>query len=198
VHAILGRNLEAFDQIKVDCSCYIVFKEEMSAFEVLSDSVSGLEEAVCRIRVAFCEMASRNSKPKRLYLVEPPTLEALRREVKLEGQNDSPNWARLVDNGLKFSGVIPVSAGPKPAPEDIVMWEGDRQELSSANQQSLKHAILKVLADLRFYRGHIQMRVHFGIPVMLAYKRPVGVRHTFEEFTAALKLSQTRGEVVRW
>jgi len=170
----------------------------MSAFEVLSDSVSGVEEAMRRIRVAFCEMASRNSKPQRLYLVEPPAVEALRREVKLEGQNDSPNWARLVGDCLKFPGVIPVAAGPKPAPEDIVLWEGDRQELISANQQSLKHAVLKALADLRFYRGHIQMRVHFGIPVMLAYKKPIGVRHTFEEFTATLKLSQTRGEVVRW
>ena len=198
MHAILGQNLEAFDQIKVDCSCHIVFEKEMSAFKVLSNNISGLEEAMRRIRVAFCEMASRNSKPRRLHLVEPPTPEALRKEVKLEGQHDSPHWAQLVGNRLKIPGVVPIAAGPKPAPEDMVVWEGDRQELSFANQQSLKHSILKVLADLRFYRGHIQMRVHFGTPVLLAYKKPVGVRHTLEELIAVLKMSQTRGEVVKW
>jgi hypothetical protein len=198
VQAILGQNIEAFDQIRVDCNCYIIFEGDLSAFKVLSNDLQFLEEAIRRIRVAFCEIASRNSRPRRLFLVEPPAPETLRNEVKLEGQHDQTQLGQLVGKCTKLSGVVPVAAGPKPMLEDIAVWNGGRLELRSANQQSLKHAIIKTLADLRFYRGHIQMRVHFGIPVLLAYRKPTGLRHTLEEFIAMLRMPQTRGEVVKW
>ncbi|KAH0555635.1 hypothetical protein GP486_006420 [Trichoglossum hirsutum] len=197
VQAVLGQNLEAFDRIRIDCRCYIVFEEERSAFKVLSNDVQSLREALRRIRVAFCELASRNSKSRKLYLLEPPAPEDFRKEISFDDQYGPPHWVQLVEKHTNVSGVVPVTAGPKPAPEDIALWNNGRPRLSSANRQSLKHALLKVLADLRFYRGHIQMRVHFGMPVLLAYKKPIGERHTFEEFLATLGLSQTRGELIK-
>jgi hypothetical protein len=198
VQAMLGRNLEAFDQIRVDCRCYIVFEEEWSAFKVLSNDVQSLRVAIRRIRVAFCEMASRNSKPRRLYSVEPPAPEALRTEVNLDDQHGPTQWVQPAGKHISIQGAVPIAAGPKPAPEDTALSNDSRLELGSANRQNLKHALLKVLADLRFYRGYIQMRVHFGMPVLLAYKKPIGMRHTFEEFLAVLKMSQTRGDMMRW
>ncbi|KAI9775476.1 MAG: hypothetical protein M1839_001093 [Geoglossum umbratile] len=196
LRAILGPNLEAFDQIKVDCDCHVVLQEKMSALKLFSNNFAGLTEAIGRIKVAFCEMASRNNKPRRLYLIEPPTPETFRNEIELESQKGSPYWAKL-DERLNIHGVIPIVAGPKPTPEDMVLWESDRRDLSFENHQSLKHAIMNVLADLRFYRGHCQMRVHFGLPVLTTYKKPAGERHTFEEFASMLKLSPARAEVVK-
>ncbi|KAH0545003.1 hypothetical protein FGG08_000929 [Glutinoglossum americanum] len=197
VRVILGQNLEALDQIRVDCKCYIVFEEELSVFKVLTNNAQSLGEALRRIRVVFCEIVARNTKPRRLYLIEPPTLGGLRTEVVLEDQNNLPQSEQPAGKSMNAPGVVPVAAGPKPTPEHISTWNGNRLELSSANQQSLKHAILKTLADLRFCRGHIQMRVHFGVPVLQVYKKPIGPRHTFEEFMAVLGMPQTRVEVAK-
>ncbi len=163
--------------------CYIVFDSSHSVFKVMSNNAKTIEEVIGRLRGTVCDIVSRNSEPIRLYLVDPPNITAIRKQVDLIKTEDQR--------------VIPAIAGARLSQEELSTWTASRLAQIKTNQQRMKSAIIRCLTDMLYYRGHVRMRVYFGTLVLSAYKKPIGEKHSLEEFLAMMNSSQTRGNLVQ-
>ena len=156
-------------------------------FTVLSDQSRPVQEALCRIRTTLRELASRSKRPTRLLLLQPPSLAAVRNEVGLSESQSSISRPR----------VKPLLVGQAPSGEELAGWAHLSPKLSSANESCIKRAILDSLSSIRFYRGHVRMRVHFGSFVFSVYRKPNGPTHTLEEFMQMMRSTTTTGELIK-
>ncbi|KZF26310.1 hypothetical protein L228DRAFT_235398 [Xylona heveae TC161] len=173
--SILGKSFEAFDHIRMH-----------AAFKVLSQTFNELDVALSRIRGTLCEIMTRSNRPVTLYLVAPPSVEAVRTEVELEERK----------MGLsRLSGVVPRLTGPKLSKTDQYTWVSLRPKLAAANAKLLRKATSDCLRTLKFYRGHISMRVRFGTLFLSSYRKAKADRHGLMEFLEMMKCVQVAGEL---
>lgn len=184
---VFGKSFEAFDPVRMAYHCHIVFDTERSMFKVLSNHPKAAQEALRRIRTTICELVSRSNRPTRLYLLVPPTLAAIRKEVKLLDSQSS-----IAGNRVK-----PLLAGQSLSQQELGEWAQLRPRLLLANQSCIQRAVTHNLSSMRFYRGHVRMRVHFGAFVFSVYKRPTGSAHSFEEFMQMMRSSTTAGRLIK-
>lgn len=167
--------------------CHITFDTERSLFRLLSNNQKAVQEALGRIRTTVSELTSRSKQPIRLYLLLPPSLGAIRSEVGLKNSRPAISKTR----------VKPLLVGQPLTGEEVQEWAQLRPKLSAANESCIQRAIIECLSRVRFYRGLVRMRVHFGSFVFSVYKKPKGPTHTFEEFMQMMRSSTTAGELIK-
>ncbi|KAI9881017.1 MAG: hypothetical protein M1830_008899 [Pleopsidium flavum] len=184
---VFGKNFEAFDPVRMAYRCHIIFDTESSMFKVLSNNPRAVQEALRRIRTTVCELVSRSSRPTRLYLLVPPTLTTVKKQVDLIDSQSSEAGPRLK----------PVLIGQSLTQGELGEWAQLRPKLLSANESCIQRAVLHSLSSVRFYRGHVRMRIHFGSFVFSVYKKPSGSTHSLEEFMQMMGSSTTAGALVK-
>ena len=184
---LFGQNVEAFDPVRMAYQCHITFDTERLLFRVLSNSPKAVQQALRRIRTTVSELVSRSKKPTRLYLLLPPSLGAIRGEIGLKNSRSSESKTR----------VKPLLMGQPLTGEELEDWAKLRPKLFAANENCIQRAIVESLARVRFYRGLVRMRVHFGSFVFSVYRKPKGAAHTFEEFMQMMRSSTTAGELIK-
>lgn len=167
--------------------CHVTFDSERSLFRVLSNNPKAVQEALRRIRTTVSELVSRGKKPTRLYLLLPPSSGAIRSEISLKKSCSSVSKTR----------VKPLLVGQPLKREKLEEWAQLRPKLSAANESCIQRGIVESLSRVRFYRGLVRMRVHFGSFVFSVYKKPQGQTHTFEEFMQMMRSSTTAGELIK-
>jgi len=184
---LFGQSVEAFDPVRMAYHCHITFDTERSMFRVLSNNPKAVQEALRRIRTTVSELVSRSKKPIRLYLLLPPSLGAIRSEIGLK--NSRPTISKIR--------VKPLLVGQPLSGEGLQEWAQLRPKFSAANESCIQRAVIECLSRVRFYRGLVRMRVHFGSFVFSVYKKPKGPNHTFEEFMQMMRSSATTGELIK-
>ncbi len=167
--------------------CHIIFDTESSMFKVLSNNPKAVQEALRRIRTTVFELGSRSNRPTRLYLLVPPTLATVKKQVD------------LIDSQSSVAGkpVKPLLVGQCLSQEELGQWAQLRPKLLSANESCIQRAVIDSLSSVRYYRGHVRMRVHFGSFVLSVYKKPSDSRHSLEEFMQMLRSSTTAGHLIK-
>ncbi|KAI9677089.1 MAG: hypothetical protein M1817_006928 [Caeruleum heppii] len=195
--AYLGPAYEAFDQIRIEERCHILYVSDKSLFKVLSYEEKSVNEAVVRIRTTLCEIVRRSSKPVRLYLTERLPLEANHSEVKLVQVNQTDKASPDAHMPILKGSVRPSLTGRAPTTEERNCWEIFQSDLDLINEDRFRNAISSTLPTLRYYRGNVRARVSFGTMAFVSYMRPLGVNHTLEEFQSMLKKAQTAGQLVK-
>lgn len=69
---ILGTHYEALDPIRMDCSCYVVWKN--NAFQVMGKSLDRVKAALLRLRQTIFQITAKQLPLVRMYVViEFPT-----------------------------------------------------------------------------------------------------------------------------
>ena len=193
---LLGHNLEALDPIRTENHCYITFEHDSSRVRIWSHQQSSINSAVQRIRSTLYEIISRSMEQIRIYMIEPMEPSSVRREVELVtyerfmGTEDSEE-KKVVPK------VVPCMTGPAPTAEECGSWISLKPSIVASNERCVKRTVSTVLARMRYYRGHIRMRVLFGVMSLRAYKKPGESNHNLEEFFSMIRNPQTIGEVVR-
>ncbi|KAI9839915.1 MAG: hypothetical protein M1819_000107 [Sarea resinae] len=192
IEATLGHNLEALDPVRMSCRCHVIYESGSSLLKILGHDLTNVDQAIKRIRVTICEIMVRSSRPTRLYLVNPPSIEGARKEVKL-----IPEKIPKDSVSPSMAPVLPMLTGSRFTGRELNEWAGLRSRALSSNLRRLREAIDDCLKKLRFHRGHIRVRVHFGSLYLTGYKKPKGGRLGIRDFMLMMENFQTSGEIDR-
>ena len=184
---ILGPNYEALDPIRMFNGCYIVYSQEASIFKVLSNSLFQVQNAINGIGNVVCEFATRSCALER-YFVDLPVISKIQEAVKVI---DAP-WN---DPRCGIVERQPLFTGQQPTRETLVKWEKDLSGLGRDNKTDMRLMSLHCLARMRYYRGRISMRTHFGCFTLNKYlwlpERASSI--PVETFVENMRLSDTIG-----
>ena len=163
----------------------------------MSNKLQAVQDAIQRIGVAVCEFTTRKSRPMEIYLIEPPTLTTARANVTLRpvatcsggGNPDRADQSRVP--------VVPILIGaPLPQPE-LTRWAEKRPTLVLANEKRIRSVTLDCVSSMRFYRGRVCMRVHFGIFALTQYRQPGKESSiSYEQFSKDMGWPETKGKLI--
>lgn len=190
-HELLGNSYEAFDPIRMDCSCYVVFEPDISAFQVMGET-SAVKTALLRIRKACFQIAAHQIAPVRRYILHfGDTGGDVSSHVALA------SYDRVKRIGATAS-VIEQPPGCCPYSQGEVESEEDKQQLLDSSTQNIKIAgktIMLMINKLHYYRGHLRFRIRLGAFLATNYRATDDGTYTTEDFTDMIQQSQFAGEI---
>lgn len=191
-HEVLGNSYEAFDSIRMECSCYVVFDHDIPAFKVMGKD-SDVKAASLRIRKAFFQITAHQIAPVRRYFVHIG-----------EEQDELPSHVTLEPYGVvkrlgpaNASSQVPEGCSPRGQTETEVdaVEQQQRHETSVRDARIAGKTIMLVLAKLHYYRGHLKFRIRLGTFLAREFMKPDDDGYTFEAFREMIQQSQFAGEV---
>ena len=195
---ILGASYEAFDPIRMDCSCYVVYKKERNAFQIMGKP-ENVMMALQRIRQTCFQIAARQFNQVRLYLLHWPDARKVPLTVYLESYTRP---AIMLPDASLDAEEDRLARAPRCDEEDAsdaLAKRGRMQTLLS--HEHLRTSVMRALSKLHFYRGHIQMRVRLGVFLVNRYVEPKdGVTdgvYELEEYESMMRQSQFSAEVTQ-
>ena len=187
---ILGSSLEAFDPIRFQYHCHIVFDNKLSAFRIFSDKEESVKQTMKRMEGTMREYVAKSARPDMTILLEPPDSSAIRKDVKV--------FPASFNNAKAGACMIPVLAGSTLDPEARNQWLVRSNQLRMENNRRLELSLRKCIANLRHYRGLVRMRVQFGTFALRVFRWKEGADSTpLEDFTDNVTMSGTKGVMIR-
>ncbi|RDW76432.1 uncharacterized protein DSM5745_06424 [Aspergillus mulundensis] len=181
-----GPDLESLDPIRIKYSCYLFVPKELPGFIcALGENHDGKKQIAKSIRILWAEAAAKSNIKTKIYLVEPPEPNAMKREIVVKKQNH---------NQLHN----PVLQGARLKGRTLQEWQGRISSVQSKNNTRLLTAVESCLKGLSFVRGHLRMRVNLGTFVLETYQKPEDDKswYAFEEFRGMILHEQTQGRLI--
>ncbi|CAD6569863.1 MAG: hypothetical protein ASARMPREDX12_003112 [Alectoria sarmentosa] len=187
---ILGSSLEAFDPIRFQNHCHIVFDNKLSSFRIFSDKEEEVKKTMDRMVGTMKEYIAKSVRPDTIILVEPPSSSAIRMDVKvLPASLNGPKAGKS---------MVPMLIGRTMDPEAREEWLNESNELTMKNNHRMELSLRKCIANLPHYRGLVRMRVQFGTFALKVFRWKEGADSTpIEEFMENMTMSGTKGVMIR-
>ncbi|KAK4693423.1 hypothetical protein P7C71_g3972, partial [Lecanoromycetidae sp. Uapishka_2] len=185
---ILGSSCEAFDPIRFQHQCHILFDNKEECFKVMTDDPKSVEQTLLRIEGTMKEYVAKSSRRVIEHLIEPPDESVTRKDIKME---EGPSFGSSAANAR-----IPVLTGETLNSVEQTAWVERAAELELENHRRTEHALLRCIPNLVFYRGQVHMRVHFGKFALTVYKTS-GDSLPFESFVTNMTKPGTRGDLIK-
>lgn len=191
-HEVLGNSYEAFDSIRMECSCYVVFDHDIPAFKVMGKD-SDVKAALLRIRKVFFQITAHQIAPVRRYFVHIG-----------EEQDEMPSHVTLESYEVvkrlgpgNTTSQVPEGCSPRGHTEIYLdaAEHQQRHEMSVRDARIAGKTIMLVIAKLHYYRGHLKLRIRLGTFLVREFMRPDDDGYTFEAFKEMIQQSQFAGEV---
>ena len=187
---ILGSSLEAFDPIRIQYHCHIVFDTKFSSFRIFSDKAEHVEKTKDRLVGTMKEYVAKSARPDVVILVEPPNSSAMREDVKI--------LPTSLNDPKANKSLIPVLTGRTLNPEARNEWLDESKSLTMKNNRRMELSLRKCIARLPHYRGLVRMRVHFGTFALKFFRWREGADSTpFGEFMNNMTMSGTKAIMIR-
>lgn len=163
----------------------------------MSDKPQAVQDAIQRIGVAVCEFTTRKSRPMGIYLVEPPTLSTARANITLRPVTTRDMGSNADRADQSRVPVVPILIGT-PLPQlELTRWAEKRPTLLFAIEKRIRSATLDCISSMRFYRGRVCMRVHFGTFALTQYRQPgKGSSVPYEQFSKDMGWPETKGKLI--
>jgi len=192
-HELLGNSYEAFDPIRMECSSYVVFDHSLPGFQVMGDATA-VKDALLRIRKACFQITARQVAPVRKYFLHLSETESdIPTHVTLE------QYERIKRLAVRNTTVPQDHPGfsPKGQAEIDLEPEEEQQvhELSIRDAKMAGKTIMRIIAKLHYYRGHLKFRIRLGTFLATHYRATEDGRYTMDDFRDMLQQSQFVGEV---
>lgn len=187
---ILGTSLEAFDPIRFQYHCHIVFDHKLSSFRIFSDEEDAIKRTMNRIVGTMREYVAKSVRPDMMILIDPPNPSATGKNIRVLPLSSSDSKAG--------QSMIPVLTGSALDPKGQREWLEKSSELTRNNTHCMELSLRKCIANLPHHRGLVRIRVQFGTFALKAYRWKEGADYVpFEEFIDNLTMSGTKGVMVR-
>ncbi|KXT13608.1 hypothetical protein AC579_9771 [Pseudocercospora musae] len=194
---VLGPNAEAFDDIRMDTSCYIVFASELSVFQVMGNEKQ-VKRALVRLRKSCFQLTARSINPARTYLVRWLNGVGIPTHVYLEPY-PLPAVLASADAVDDTPSMSPRAEGHEESMHKIEL----NRHLSKMNTERVRVTLCNALRKIHFYQGHITIRVRLGTFLVSRYRMPKGavdenpqdVLYELKEYEDMTKESQFFGRV---
>ncbi|KAK1062854.1 hypothetical protein LTR74_009934 [Friedmanniomyces endolithicus] len=191
---ILGASHEAFDPIRMDCSCYIVFIAALNLFRVMGKQTE-VKASLQRIRQTCFQIAARQCNPVRLYLLHWPDAEQIPLFVYLKNYDAPATSSPELFEDATHTKSRKAPRGDGYGHHDKTLQGAQKQTRSSVER--LRNTILATLARLHYYRGHVQMRIRLGTFLANQYMETQDGVYDLDEYETMLQMSQFTGEVTQ-
>ena len=187
---ILGPSLEAFDPIRFQHQCHIVFDHKLSSFRIFSDKEDSIRRTMDRMVGTMKEYVAKSVRSDKTIIVDPPTLSAIRKNIMVLPSSSH-------DPKVKKS-LIPVFTGGTLDPKSRCDWLEKSDELTRNNYRRTEVSLRKCIANLQHHRGLVRIRIQFGIFALQTYRWTPGADSMpFEEFISNMSMGPTEGVLVR-
>ena len=187
---LLGASLEALDPLRTQFQCHIIFDARLSVFRILTNDEQSVRNTLIRIQGVMKEYAARVHRPLIRYYIEPPDVAAYREEIKTV-----PSDSLLPNSG---SALIPLMTGKTLEPKARNKWMRQKTSLKTQSDRGVEEGLRRIIPNLRFYRGQIRLRVHFGTFALSVFRWPETAKSiTFEDFMKNMALPGTKGTMIR-
>lgn len=187
---ILGPSLEAFDPVRYQYHCHIIFDHKLSSFRVFSDREDAISKTNDRIVGTMREYVAKSVRPDMLILIEPPIPSVVRKDVRVRRLS--------ADDSKAGKSMIPVLTGSTLDAEGRREWIEKRDELIKRNNHRMELSLRKCVARLPHHRGLVRIRVQFGTFALKVFRWTEGAESTpFEEFINNTSMAGTKGTMVR-
>ena len=187
-YEVLGKSCEALDQIRMDCSAYVVYRPEIEAFQVMARNADVIKTALLRLRQTVFQVVAKQMNPVRQYLLHLPGMDASPVSVRLE---DYERPRLLSDHSTDARRV-------GHAPRGVDSDGNSKRDLAKETletRDSVRLSILEVLEKLRYYRGSIEMRIHHGRLLATQFRSTDTGMYDLEDYEFMLKESQFQAHV---
>ncbi len=187
---LLGPSLEAFDPIRFQHHCHIVFDSKSASFRIFTEKEESVRKTMYRIEGTMREYVAKSARPDMIILWEPPSSSAIRKDVKiLPASINQPNTENI---------MVPVLTGSTLDPKARNEWLGESKELTMKNNVHMERSLRKCIANLPHYRGLVRMRVLFGTFALSSFHWKKGADSTpFGEFMSDMTMPGTKGLMIR-
>lgn len=187
---ILGSSLEAFDPIRFQYQCHIVFDNKEACFKIMTSDLKSVETTNSRIEGTMKEYVARCNRRIIENLVEPPNVLAIREDIKVSKSGPSFGSATAPSG-------IPMLTGQALDSDKCATWVKRAAEMTVKNSSRIEQALRRSILDLPFYRGQVHMRVHFGTFALTVYRSQGEEPYPFEDFVKDMAKPGTRGDMIR-
>ncbi|GAB7361125.1 hypothetical protein MBLNU230_g1160t1 [Neophaeotheca triangularis] len=189
---VLGSSFEAFDPIRTDSSCYIIFNKERAIFQVygVEDNVKA---ALARIRRTCFQVTAQQLPTVYSYLLRWSQDQAFfPRGVVLESYY-RPTTIPPPTTGTSEPSYMPKAVGAG-VPQEMGLTPAQSAE---ADVESARMQVMETLRKLQFYRGNIQMRVRLGTFLLVQYRKTENGMYQFPEYESMIKQSRFSGKTTQ-
>ena len=187
---LLGAGIEALDPLRLKYRCHITFDARLSAFKIQANKMESITSTLPRLQCIMKEYVARINRPIVRYYIDVPELSEWRKELKKVPYETG--------NPLAASPFLPLMTGKGMTPVEKTKWLPQRKDLKAQSDRGIEQALCCTIPNLRFYRGHLRMRVHFGTFALTSYRWPgVGPSIPFEDFMENLGIAGTKGTMIR-
>jgi hypothetical protein len=192
-HELLGNSYEALDPIRMEYCCYVVFDQTVPGFQVMGEATA-VKDALLRIRKACFQITARQVAPVRRYFIHLSETESdIPTHVTLE------QYERVKHIAVRNTTVPQVHPGCSPKGQAEIDLEPEEEqqnrEMSTRDAKIAGKTIMRMIAKLHYYRGHIKLRIRLGTFLATHYRATEDGRYTVDEFRDMLQQSQFVGEV---
>lgn len=192
-HELLGNSYEAFDPIRMECSSYVVFDQTVPGFQVMGEATA-VKDALLRIRKACFQITARQVTPVRKYFLHLSESESeIPTHVTLE------QYERIKRIAARNTSVPQDHPGCSPKGQaDIDLEPEDEQqshEMSTRDTKIAGKTMMRMIAKLHYYRGHLKFRIRLGTFLATHYRATGDGRYAVDDFREMLQQSQFVGEV---
>ncbi len=186
---IFGPSMEAFDPMRFQYQCHIVFDDKQTVFRVFASRIESVQKSMARIEGSLRSYVARNSRPIVEILMEPPKSSIIRKDVRLlDGSPDANSK----------TGKIPILTGAILDAEHQAKWHQKREEMKALNLVHTEEALKSMTLKLPHYQGKIRMRILFGTFELRMFKWKGGKESVpIEEFMTNVKEPGTKGNLIR-
>ena len=183
---ILGPSLEAFDPIRFQNQCHIIFDHKLESFRIFSDREDAIRRTMDRIVGTMREYVAKSGRPEMKILIEPPNPLAMKKDIRV---------LPLSTNDAK---VVPVLTGATLAQGSRHEWLAKSNELTRENHRRMEESLRNCIKILPHHRGLVRIRVQFGTFALKFYRwNEETDSMPFEVFTNNMSLSATKGVMIR-
>ena len=187
---ILGSSLEAFDPIRFQYQCHIVFDHKLSSFRIFSDKEDSIRRTMDRMVGTMKEYVAKSVRPDKMILIEPPKPSAIRKDVMV--------LPLSLGDPMAGQSKIPVLTGGTLDAKSRCDWLEKGDELTRNNNRRMELSLRKCIANLQHHRGLVRIRIQIGTFALKVYRWKEGADSIpFEEFMSNMSMAATEGVLVR-
>lgn len=163
---MLDPTLKTFDLLRNTYKVHIDWTDKINCLRI-NGKGRGAEKNVAAtiegIKLLYLDAKAQAISASPLYIIVPPTADAMRRTVRPKTTEERPNTLVPLITGIGL-------AGGRLSAAEKVEWESTSHQMIEENNRSFRAHVIKGLLKLADLRGWMRSRNYFYNPLSPSYR----------------------------
>lgn len=185
--SLLDPMLKTFDILRSTYKVHIDWNDKMNCLRI-NGKGQGCEgnvmAAIEGIKLLYLDARAQVVLESPLYIIVPPTADAMRSIVRPNTTEDRENVINPVVTSIGL-------AGDRLSAAEKLEWESTRRQMNEENSKAFRNHLVKRILKLANLRGWMRMRVQFGHINLSQYQNNFKLaKYSFDMFAEMMKKSR--------